>query len=147
MVFQCINIRQVPWEVLKTTAFGLGFQHLPRDLANINAWKPCLIPILENVWMEMILWVYAGWSEFAHFADVQRLFFAWHDPFYYNHYPYHSVSSHLKALLSCFSLTLRDSTKWLTRLTCRWTRTQTNESLTHNCPKIWVNLLNPCHAE
>ena len=29
---QCINIRQVPWEVLKTAAFGLGFQHLPLDL-------------------------------------------------------------------------------------------------------------------
>ena len=39
MVFQCINIRQVSWEVLKTAAFGLGFQHLPRDLANVNAWK------------------------------------------------------------------------------------------------------------
>ena len=39
MVFQCINIRQVPWEVLKTTAFGLGFQHLPRELSNVNAWK------------------------------------------------------------------------------------------------------------
>ena len=37
--FQCINIRQVPWEMLKTAAFGLGFQHLPRDLANANAWK------------------------------------------------------------------------------------------------------------
>ena len=37
MVFQCINIRQVPWEVLKTEAGGLGFQHLPRDLANVNA--------------------------------------------------------------------------------------------------------------
>ena len=35
--FQCINIRQVPWEVLKTAATGLGFQHLPRDLANVNA--------------------------------------------------------------------------------------------------------------
>ena len=35
--FQCINIRQVPWEVFKTAAFGLGFQHLPRDLANVNA--------------------------------------------------------------------------------------------------------------
>ena len=35
--FKCINIRQVPWEVLKTAAFGLGFQHLPRDLANVNA--------------------------------------------------------------------------------------------------------------
>ena len=39
MVCQCINIRQVPWEVLKTAAFGLGFQHFPRDLANVNAWK------------------------------------------------------------------------------------------------------------
>ena len=28
---------QVPWEVLKTAAFGLGFQHLPRDLVNVNA--------------------------------------------------------------------------------------------------------------
>ena len=36
MFFQCINIRHVPWEVLKTTAFGLGLQHLPRDLANVN---------------------------------------------------------------------------------------------------------------
>ena len=44
MVFQCINIRQVPWEVLKTTAFGLGFQHLPRDKANVNAWKTMFNP-------------------------------------------------------------------------------------------------------
>ena len=44
MVFECINIRQVPWEVLKTMAFGLGFQHLPRDLANINAWKTMFEP-------------------------------------------------------------------------------------------------------
>ena len=37
--FSCINICKVPWEVLKTEAFGLGFQHLPRDLANVNALK------------------------------------------------------------------------------------------------------------
>ena len=37
MVFQCINICKVPREVLKTAAFGLGFQHLPWDLANVNA--------------------------------------------------------------------------------------------------------------
>ena len=37
MIFQCINICQVPWEVLKTEAEGRGFQHLPRDLANVNA--------------------------------------------------------------------------------------------------------------
>ena len=35
--FQCINIRQVPWEVLKTAAIDLGFQHFPRDLANVDA--------------------------------------------------------------------------------------------------------------
>ena len=44
MIFQCINIRQVPWEVLKTAAFGLGFQHLPLDLANVNAWKTMFDP-------------------------------------------------------------------------------------------------------
>ena len=37
--FSCIYIRQVPWEVLKTEAEGHGFQHLPRDLANVNALK------------------------------------------------------------------------------------------------------------
>ena len=37
--FSCINIRQVPREVLKTVAGGRGFQHLPRDLANVNALK------------------------------------------------------------------------------------------------------------
>ena len=47
MFFQCINIRQVPWEVLKTAAFGLGFQHLPRDLANVNAWKTMFDPYRE----------------------------------------------------------------------------------------------------
>ena len=37
--FTCIKIRQVPWEVLITEAEGRGFQHLPRDLANVNALK------------------------------------------------------------------------------------------------------------
>ena len=48
MVFQCINIRQVPWEMLKTAAFGLGFQHLPRDLANVNAWKTMFDPYIKR---------------------------------------------------------------------------------------------------
>ena len=39
MVFSCINIREVPREVLKTEAGGRGFQHLPRDLANAIALK------------------------------------------------------------------------------------------------------------
>ena len=46
MVFQCINICQVPLEVLKTAAFGLGFQHLARDWRMLMYEKPCLIPIL-----------------------------------------------------------------------------------------------------
>ena len=37
--FSYINIRQVSWEVLKTEAEGRGFQHLPRDLANVNTLK------------------------------------------------------------------------------------------------------------
>ena len=47
MVFQCINIRKVPREVLKTKAGGLGFQHLLRDLANVNAWKTMFDPYTE----------------------------------------------------------------------------------------------------
>ena len=37
--FSCINICQVPWEVMKTEAGGRCFQHLPRDLANNTALK------------------------------------------------------------------------------------------------------------
>ena len=37
--FSCINIRQIPWEVLKTEAEGRGFQYLPKDLANVNTLK------------------------------------------------------------------------------------------------------------
>ena len=46
MVFQCINICQVPCEVLKTVASGLGFQHLPQDLANVNVWKNMFDPYI-----------------------------------------------------------------------------------------------------
>ena len=49
MIFQCINIRQVPWEVLKTAAFDLGFQHLPRDLANVNVWKTIFVPYTDKL--------------------------------------------------------------------------------------------------
>ena len=44
--FSCISIRQVPWEVLKTEAEGCGFQHLPRDLANVNALKNHVLSLL-----------------------------------------------------------------------------------------------------
>ena len=55
MVFQCINIRQVPWEVLKTAAFGLGFQHLPRDLSNVNAWKTMFDPYIRLETANMVI--------------------------------------------------------------------------------------------
>ena len=48
MVFQCINIRQVPWKVLKTAVSDRGFQHLPRDLANVNALKIMFDPYIEE---------------------------------------------------------------------------------------------------
>ena len=38
--FPCINVCQVRREMSKTEAVGRGFQHLPRDLANVN--------VLEN---------------------------------------------------------------------------------------------------
>ena len=34
--------------MLKTSAYGLGFQHLPRDLANVNAWKTMFDPYIER---------------------------------------------------------------------------------------------------
>ena len=39
MIYSFINIRKVPREGLKTSGFTLGFQHFPRDLANVNEWK------------------------------------------------------------------------------------------------------------
>ena len=54
--FQCVNIRQVPWEVLKTEAEGLGFQHLQRDLANVKAWKTMFDPY--NVAHMQVLYFY-----------------------------------------------------------------------------------------
>ena len=32
--------------MLKTSAYGLGFQHLPRDLANVKAWKTMFDPYI-----------------------------------------------------------------------------------------------------
>ena len=47
--------------MLKTSAYGLGFQHLPRDLANANAWKTMFDPYRNKVHFErdeIILEVY-----------------------------------------------------------------------------------------
>ena len=49
MIFQYINVCPVPREMLKTSAYGLGFQHLPRDLANVNAWNTMFDPYIETL--------------------------------------------------------------------------------------------------
>ena len=46
MVFHAFNICQVPMEVLKTEAEGRCFQHLPKDLANVNALKKHVCALL-----------------------------------------------------------------------------------------------------
>ena len=53
MILSFINIRKVPWEMLKTSGFALGFQHLPRDLANVNEWKIMFDPynnFISDIW-------------------------------------------------------------------------------------------------
>ena len=47
MILSFINIRKVPREVLKTSGFALGFQHLPRDLLNVNEWKIMFDPYIK----------------------------------------------------------------------------------------------------
>ena len=47
MILSFIN--KVPREMLKTSGFVLGFQHLPRDLANVNEWKIMFDPYNEEV--------------------------------------------------------------------------------------------------
>ena len=48
MILSFINIRKVPREMLKTSGFALGFQHLPRDLANVNEWKTMFDPYIDE---------------------------------------------------------------------------------------------------
>ena len=62
--FSCINIRQVPWEVLKTEAEGRVFQHLPRDLVNVNA--------LKNHVRSLLL--HKNWKHSLHFTLFLALF-------------------------------------------------------------------------
>ena len=47
MILPFINIRKVPREILP---FALGFQHLPRDLANVNEWKIMFDPYIALSW-------------------------------------------------------------------------------------------------
>ena len=43
-----LNIRKVPREMLKPSGFPFGFQHFPRDLANVNEWKIMFDPYIKN---------------------------------------------------------------------------------------------------
>ena len=47
MILSFIYIRKVPREMLKTSGFALGFQHLPRDFANVNEWKIMFDPYIR----------------------------------------------------------------------------------------------------
>ena len=73
--FSCIYIRQVPWEMLKTEAGGRGFQHLPRDLANVNALKNLVRWLLLNKNSKYLLKTFRVISctiLFRLFTDVSR---------------------------------------------------------------------------
>ena len=48
MILSFTNIRKVPREMLKTLGFALGFQHLPRDLVNVNEWKIMFDPYIHT---------------------------------------------------------------------------------------------------
>ena len=62
--FSSIIIRQVPWEVLKTEAEGRCFQHLPRNLENVNA--------LENHVRSLLL--HKSWKYLLYVALFLALF-------------------------------------------------------------------------
>ena len=54
MILSFINIRKVPREMLKTSGFALGFQHLPRAIANVNEWKIMFDPYNEKTLFSVI---------------------------------------------------------------------------------------------
>ena len=61
MILSFINIRKIPREMLKSMfGFSLGFQHLPRDLANVNEWKIMFDPYSVNIRDEF------------HFSDIHQ---------------------------------------------------------------------------
>ena len=71
MVFHALNFRQVLREVLKTEAGGLGFQHRPRDLANVN------VNVLKNHVRSLLLHKNGKhWQHFALFLALFRFAFS-----------------------------------------------------------------------
>ena len=49
MIVSFVNIRKVPREMLKISGFSLCFQHLPRDLVNVNEWKIMSDPYINLI--------------------------------------------------------------------------------------------------
>ena len=79
LFFQCINVCQVPRELLETSAFGLGFQHLPRDLANVNACKNIFDPYIRIrmgiTVLEIVIWrgkASVLWAQIACYGSAIR---------------------------------------------------------------------------
>ena len=56
MILSFINIRKVSREMLKTLGFTLGFQHLPRDLANVNEWQNMFDPYII-IWQALLIFI------------------------------------------------------------------------------------------
>ena len=80
MIFQYINVCPVPREMLKTSAYGLGFQHLPRDLANVNAWKTMFDPYIILHYRDSYLAI--SWQKYA---TIIVILFDVADKIYGNH--------------------------------------------------------------
>ena len=63
-------------EVLKSSGFALGFQHLPRDLAKVNEWKIIFDPYIINVWRTTYISTitintfYSGGERFDHGCSI-----------------------------------------------------------------------------
>ena len=82
--FPFINIRKAPREVLKTEGEARGFQHLPRDLANVNEWQNHIwlllmhkfkenTPKFEKMFAHFILQPYHHFLTRAHFLQISSI--------------------------------------------------------------------------
>ena len=61
----------VPKEMLKTKAIGRGFQHLPRDLANVNVLENNVRLLLLHKFKEILFKIWENYSTiFCHHLAV-----------------------------------------------------------------------------
>ena len=79
--FPCINVCKAPSEMLKTEAVCRGFQHLPRDLANVyvlennisslllHKFNDLFVRIWETMW-HYILSMFGHQRASAHFLNI-----------------------------------------------------------------------------